>query len=58
MVSYKRKAPKTRKRRRSKKGGDGEDDTWDIEMGPRSESPAELIVAKDADDMEKGLTKF
>ena len=61
MVSYKRKAPKTRKRRRSKKGGDGDDDkdaTWDIEMGPRSESPAHLIVAKDADDMEKGLTKF
>ena len=58
MVSYKRKAPKTHKRRRSKKGGDGEDDMWDIEVGPRSESPAELIVAKDADDMEKGLTKF
>lgn len=58
MVSYKRKALKTHKKRRSRKGGDGEDDTWDIEMGPRSESPAHLIVAKDADDMEKGLTKF
>lgn len=58
MVSYK-KASKTHKKRRSKKGGDEtKNDTWDIEMGPRSESPAELIVAKDADDMEKGLTKF
>jgi hypothetical protein len=44
--------------RRSKKGGDDIDDTWDIEMGPRSESPAYINVAQDADDMEKGLTKF
>ena len=55
MVSYKRKAPKTHKRRRSKKGGDDtKKDTWDIEMGPRSQSPEHLIVAKHADDMESG----
>ena len=59
MVSYKKKAPNTLKKRRSKKGGDEtKKDTWDIEMGPRSESPDHLIAAKDADDMEKGLTKF
>ncbi len=59
MVSYKKKAPKTLKKRRSKKGGDEpKKDTWDIEMGPRSESPAHINASKDADDMEKGLTKF
>lgn len=46
-------------RGRSKKGGDDVDPAlWDIEMGPRSDSPAYINVARDADDMEKGLTKF
>jgi len=59
MVSYRKKSHKTQKRRRSKKGGDEtKNDTWDIEMGPRSESPVHLVAAKDADDMERGLTKF
>ena len=58
MVSYK-KASKTHKKRRSKKGGDGEKDKpWDIEMGPRSESPEQLAVNEDANWMETGMTKF
>ncbi len=52
MVSYKRK---THKNRRSKKGGDDtKKDTWDIEMGSRSESPEYGHAAKRADDMESG----
>lgn len=51
MVSYKKKAHKTHKRRRSKKGGD---DTWDIEKGPVHERPEQLRAAKSADDMESG----
>lgn len=52
MVSYKRK---THKNRRSKKGGDDtKKNTWDIEMGPRSESPEYVHAAKRADDMESG----
>jgi hypothetical protein len=51
MVSYKRKANKTHKRRRSKKGGD---DTWDIEKGPVHERPEQLSATKSADDMESG----
>jgi hypothetical protein len=46
MVSYRKKAHKTQKRRRSKRGGDDpKKDTWDIEMGPRSESPEHLIAS-------------
>ena len=66
MVSYKKRGSKTQKRRRSKKGGDGEDDEWDIEMGatPKVEAARareieqRAIADKDADDMENGLTKF
>jgi hypothetical protein len=58
MRGSKMRGSKMRGSRRSKKGGDDIDNTWDIEMGPRSESPAYINVAQDADDMEKGLTKF
>jgi hypothetical protein len=55
MVSYRKKAHKTHKNRRSKKGGDDtKKNIWDIEMGSREESPEYVHAAKRADDMERG----
>jgi hypothetical protein len=48
-----------RRSSRVRRGGDEpKNDDYDIEMGPRPDSPEQQVASIDADDMEKGLTKF
>jgi hypothetical protein len=65
MPSYRKHSQKRsvhkrlRRSSRAKRGGDEpNNDDWDVEMGPRSESPVQQIADNEANDMESGVTKF
>lgn len=66
MAAYKKHTHKrrtahkhVRRSSRAKRGGDKpKNDEWDVEMGPRAESPVQQVANKEANDMETGLTKF
>ena len=59
--SQKKRSVHKRGRRssRARRGGDEpKTDDWDVEMGPRSESPVQQLANVEASDMESGLTKY